>query len=87
MIGAVRWLLALLLLVGSAHALELLDRCDRKFKKCTFDCVQEFPLDETKRKGCETRCQLDRALCKTREGVEKLGESVRDFLEGFSRER
>ncbi len=79
-------LAALLLLLGGAHALEVPDKCDLRFRKCVFDCVQEFPLDKTKRKGCETRCQLDRALCKTRRGIEKLGDSVRDFLEGFSKE-
>lgn len=76
----------LLLLLGSAYALEVPDRCDLRFRKCVFDCVQEFPLDKTKRKGCETRCQLEKALCKTRDGMERLGNSVRDFLEGFSKE-
>jgi len=79
--------LAVVLLISGAYASELLDRCDVRFKKCIFDCVQEYPLDETKRKGCETRCRLEKAICKTRSGIEKLGESMKDFLEGFSRER
>ncbi len=82
-----KFLFLFAVLTGAVCGQTLLDKCEANYKKCVFDCVQEFTLDETKRKGCEARCKLDKMLCKAREGVNKVGNSLRDFLEGFSKEK
>lgn len=82
-----RLVLFLTIFTSLSFGVEPPDRCEVKYKKCVFDCVQEFPLDEEKREGCKTRCKLDKGLCKTLETMEKLGESVKEFLEGFFSER
>jgi len=82
-----RLALFLFLFASLSFGVKLPDRCEVKYRKCVFDCVQEFPLDKEKRGGCETRCKLDRGLCKTKETVEKLGKSVKEFLEGFFSEK
>ncbi len=77
----------LLLMVGNLFAIELPDRCDIRYQKCVYDCIQEFPLDKEKRKGCELRCELGKGWCKTKSGAKKLTEGLRRMWEGFSRER
>lgn len=82
-----RPVLPLILIVSLSFSVELSDRCEIGYRKCVFDCAQEFPLDKERREGCETRCKLDKGLCKTRETMEKLGKSVKEFLEGFFSEK
>ena len=79
-------LLLILLIAGEGFSLEVLDKCEVKYKRCAFDCVQEFPLDKEKRGGCLTRCKFDKGLCKAKEGAEKTINSIKKFLEGFSKE-
>ena len=79
--------LLFLLLASEAFSFKVLDRCEIDYRRCAFDCVQEFPLDKEKRKGCETRCKFDKVLCEVREGVKGTIDNLKRFLEGFSRER
>ncbi len=79
------WVLSLLLLSFS-FGVNILDKCELDYKRCVFNCVQKFPIDKEKYKGCETRCKLDKGLCRTKEAIDSIGESVKKFLEGFSKE-
>lgn len=77
-------LLLVLILAFEAFSSEVLDRCEIRHRKCVFDCTQKFPLDKEKRRGCRTRCDLEKGLCKVKKGVEGAVEDLKRFLEGFS---
>ncbi len=76
--------LILLVIFSVAHSIELPDRCELKYRKCMFDCVQEFPLDKKRRSGCETRCKVNKGWCKAGKVVKDIAEDINRFLEGFS---
>ena len=76
-----------LCLVSLSEAIELADRCELSYKKCAFDCVQEFPLDEKKRKGCITRCKLNKGWCKAGKAVKDVAKDINRFFEGFTKDR
>ncbi len=80
-------LILLSILTALSFSTELLGRCELAYRRCTFDCVQEFPLDKERREGCLTRCKLDRGLCEVGDMIRETAQSVKRFLEGFSKER
>lgn len=79
------WFLVFLLIVGVALGEVRKDTCEAKHDRCVFDCTNAYPFEPTKREGCEMRCKLNLALCKSAQIINRAGKEVRDFLEGFTK--
>ncbi len=82
----VMWLVVFLL-SSLAFGAEIPNKCDIRYSKCIFDCVQKFPLDKEEREKCEMRCKLNKVLCKTGKIIDKFGRELKDFFEDFSKEK
>ncbi|WP_457600721.1 hypothetical protein [Hydrogenivirga sp.] len=74
----------LMLLFSHAFGIEIVDRCELRYKRCLFDCIQEFPLDKKKRSGCETKCKLNKGWCKAGKALEGIKEDINKFWQGFT---
>ena len=78
-----RAFLLIVVFFSLSYGIELLDKCDIRYKKCTFDCVQSYPLDEKKRKACEIKCKVEKGACKAKETAGKLKDKAKELFEGL----
>lgn len=76
--------IAVFLASGLTLAGEVKDRCEVKYDRCIYDCVNRYPFDQNRRTGCEIRCKLNYAMCESVEVINRVGTQVREFLEGFT---
>jgi len=72
-----------LALIGIAYGVEPQNGCDPRYRRCIFDCVQRFPLDNTEREKCVARCELSRGVCKFKEGANSVMKGLRHFLKAL----
>ncbi len=82
------FLLFAVMLVGSVFGGEgKLSKCEVKYNRCIFNCAQSYPLNEKKRLGCETRCELEKGVCVAITESKAFIEEALEYLEGFSGSR
>ena len=74
----------LLLIFGSALGGEVRGKCELRYDRCIYDCTNRYPFDQNRRTGCEIRCKLNYAVCESVQVIDRVGNEIREFLEGFS---